>query len=72
MNYATKAGIGFTVRKGYDMYAYHPLSRTENARDIACLNSPSSPWTNIVYALTRDPKEGSGNDSKESTISAKI
>ena len=43
------AGIGFSA--GPSLYANHPLSRRSNVRRIACLNSPESPWSNVVYNL---------------------
>ena len=44
-----RASIGYSAAS--NVYANHPLSRTSNVNSIACVNSPSSPWSNIVYNL---------------------
>lgn len=46
------ASIGYSA--GEDFYTNHNLSRQANVNDIACLNEPSSPWSNVVYNV----KEG--------------
>ena len=43
------AAIGFSA--GPSLYANHLLSRRFNVRSIACLNSPESPWSNVVYKV---------------------
>ena len=53
-----KAGIGYSA--GDDFFMNHYLSRQGNVNDIACLNQPSSPWSNIVYKVNEGaeyPKE---------------
>ena len=43
------AAIGYSA--GGDFYDSHYLSRQSNVNDIACLNQPSSPWSNVVYRV---------------------
>ena len=43
------AGIGFSASSSF--FAEHPLSRTPNVNDIACINKDSSVWSNVVYTL---------------------
>ena len=45
-----RAGIGFSASS--TLFANHPLSRQSNVNSIACLNSPSSPWSNVVYRIS--------------------
>ena len=53
LNWGTSStGIGFSA--GPSLYANHPLSRRSNVRSIACLNSPQSPWSNVVYKVNRE------------------
>ena len=42
------AAIGYSAG---DIYANHYLSRQSNVNDIACLNQPVSPWSNVVYRV---------------------
>ena len=50
LNWDTSStGIGFSA--GPSLYANHPLSRRSNVRSIACLSSPTSPWSNVVYQV---------------------
>ena len=50
LNWSTSStGIGFSA--GPSLYANHPLSRRSNVRSIACLNSPETPWSNVVYKV---------------------
>ena len=44
-----RAAIGFSA--GVDFYDSHYLSRQSNVNDIACLNQPSSLWSNVVYRV---------------------
>ena len=41
------AGIGYSA--GEDFFFNHPLSKRINVNDIACLNQPVTPWSNIVF-----------------------
>ena len=45
-NFAT---IGFSISPNF--YENHELSRTSNVDSIACLNSPNSVWSNVVYHI---------------------
>ena len=50
LNWGTSStSIGFSA--GPSLYANHPLSRRSNVRSIACLNSPESSWSNVVYKV---------------------
>ena len=46
------AGIGFSASLSF--YAAHPLSRKPNVTQIACVNSPSSKWSNVVYQINNN------------------
>ena len=46
-----RAVIGYNAAS--NSYVNHPLSRTTNVNSIACVNSPSSPWSNVVYNLNQ-------------------
>ena len=52
IDYTGGATIGFTA--AHNLYANHPLSGTTNARRVACLNSPESEWTHLIYYLTEN------------------
>ena len=56
LDWSGDATIGFTT--GPTIYATHPLSGGDNARDVACLNSLSTEWVNLVYPLTSDRELG--------------
>ena len=43
------AAIGFSASDNF--YKNHPLSRQSQVNDIACLNSPVSNWSNVVYKI---------------------
>ena len=45
------AGIGFSASE--EFFANHPLSRSNDVNDIACLNEPYSQWSNVIYNLTK-------------------
>ena len=51
MEWSGSATIGFTAGSSY--YDNHDPSTS----DVACLNSPDSNWTNIVYLLSSDSSE---------------
>ena len=44
-----RASIGFSASSS--VFANHRLSRLLNVNDIACLESPSPPWSNVVYQI---------------------
>ena len=44
-----RASIGFSASSS--VFANHHLSRLLNVNDIACLESPSPPWSNVVYQI---------------------
>ena len=43
------ASIGYSA--GEDFFYNYELSRTHDVNDIACLNEPYSPWSNLVFKL---------------------
>lgn len=47
---AFEAVIGYSALGQF--FEDHPLSQMSNTNDIACLNSPQSEWSNVVYNLT--------------------
>jgi hypothetical protein len=51
MEWSGDVGIGANGDGRF--YANHVLSKTENAHQIACLNSPSSDWSNVLYELCK-------------------
>lgn len=51
MGWSGGAGIGVNADGRY--YRNHKLSRDSNAHGIACLNSPTSDWSNVVYQLCK-------------------
>ena len=51
MEWSSDVGIG--INGDGRFYFNHALSKTENAHQIACLNSPSSDWSNILYQLCK-------------------
>ena len=53
MEWSGDVGIG--INGDGQFYSNHILSKTENAHRIACLNSPSSDWSNILYELCKLP-----------------
>ena len=44
------ASIGFSASSSF--FANHPLSRQSNVNSIACLNSPTSQWSNVLYQIS--------------------
>ena len=61
LNYSFGASIGFAAPGG--LFANHPAALYGSAQSIACLNSPASPWVNVVYEITSQ-----GNDSPTHTL----
>ncbi len=49
MNNYFATSIGYSA--GPDFFMNHVLSRQSNVNDIACLNQPNSPWSNVVYKV---------------------
>ena len=49
LSYSNGATIGFTTGDG--LFANHPASLNGSAQSIACLNSPATPWVNVVYKI---------------------
>ena len=49
-----RVSIGFGTEDG--LHAVHEATSRGNAEAIACLNYPSSPWTNVVYEVTNNGK----------------
>ena len=43
------ASIGYSISSTF--YQNHPLSRTSNINDIACLNETVSGWSNVIYKV---------------------
>lgn len=54
LGFSGDATIGFVTEGG--LYANHAATFRGNAKEVACLNSPNSPWVNIVYKLTDSGK----------------
>lgn len=50
MQWSGLATIGYNDHG--NNYYNHPLSGSVNAQDIACVNSPQSPWNNVMLDLT--------------------
>ncbi len=48
------ASIGFDA--GGIAFQNHPLSLSQSARDIACVNSNTTEWSNVYYHLTPNGK----------------
>ena len=46
-------GAGIGVNADGRFFRNHNFSRAINARDIACLNSPKSNWSNVIYQLCK-------------------
>lgn len=49
MLWSGNATIGFNTDGSF--YQNHILSGTSDAKDIACLNSPLSMWSNVLFQL---------------------
>ena len=49
MDWNGRAVIGFNANNS--LYQNHRLAGTSDANDIACLNSPDTVWSNVVYLL---------------------
>ena len=52
MQWSGEATIGFIADNTF--YRNHILSGLSNSNDIACQNSLSSVWNNVIYALIPD------------------
>ena len=50
MNWAYGPTIGFNAAGEY--YVNHPNTGSPNGEEIACLNSPTSQWYNLVYMIS--------------------
>jgi len=51
MEWSGGAVVGFTSAGKF--YQNYNLSGTPSVKNIACLNSPESEWTNIIYQLSK-------------------
>lgn len=51
LEWSGDATVGFTSSGRF--YQNHYLSGTPSVRNIACLNSPRSVWSNLVYQLSK-------------------
>ncbi len=49
MEWSGRAAIG--VNADGMFFQNHRLSRMNNVVNVACLNSPSNDWSNIIYLL---------------------
>ena len=49
MTWSGGATIGFNTDGS--LYHNHYLSGSEDAKNIACLNSPQNAWSNVIYPL---------------------
>ena len=54
LSYSHGATIGFVTGDG--LFAHHPAILRGSAQSVACLNSPASPWVNVVYEITKTGK----------------
>ena len=54
LNYSNGATVGFVAGDG--LFANHPASQRGSVQSIACSNSPSTPWVNVVYEITKTGK----------------
>ena len=61
-----RASIGFSASSS--VFANHRLSQLLNVNDIACLESPSPPWSNVVYQI--DEKITGMKPIQHATLSA--
>ena len=50
MNWAYGPTIGFNAAGDY--YVNHPNTGSTSGEEIACLNSPTSQWYNLVYEIS--------------------
>ena len=50
LTFSGGATIGFVTEDG--LFANHIATLRGNARSIACLNTPNTPWVNVVYEIT--------------------
>ena len=50
MNWAYGPTIGFNAAGDY--YVNHPNTGSPRGEEIACLNSPTSEWYNLVYEIS--------------------
>ena len=50
MGWSGLASIGYYAVGNF--YQNHPLANSATANTIACVNSPTSVWSNVVYQLT--------------------
>ena len=53
MEWSGGATIGFGAND--ELYANLRLSGSSQANAVACLNSPTTEWSNLLYKLTDDP-----------------
>ena len=54
LRFSNGATIGFVTGDG--LFANHPATHRSSAQSVACLNSPASPWVNVVYEITKTGK----------------
>ena len=43
----------------------HIISKQSNVNDIACLNQPNSPWSNVVYKVNEGAEYPKEQQTKE-------
>ena len=53
MGWSGSASIGYYAVGSF--YQNHPLANSATANTIACVNSPTSVWSNVVYQLSFIP-----------------
>ncbi len=51
MEWSGGATIGFNTNDTYMYFATHRLSGTFAVNEIACLNSPTTVWSNVLYQI---------------------
>ncbi len=54
MEWSEQGVIGYNGGSPTDYFFSHPLSGTDDAQTIACLEFPDSEWTNLLYNISID------------------
>ena len=63
MEWSGGASIGFDTDGSF--YQSHFLSRSANAKDIACLNSPDTEWSSLIYQLRKFSSQNSNPNDRQ-------
>ena len=54
MGWSNGAVIGYNGGSSTDYYYVHPLSGSDDAQTVACLQFPNSQWSNLLYKISID------------------